>query len=98
MSYSTGMRWWNITLVQSISSSRAVITESPSTRSILINWLDLHHNTSMNTNSTLMTHQEMVIRMLKNPKVSEELARLNKNELADLDKKLSKQNSKETDK
>jgi hypothetical protein len=27
-----------------------------------------------------MTHQEMVIRMLKNPKVSEELARLNKNE------------------
>jgi hypothetical protein len=52
----------------------------------------------MKTNPTLMTHQEMVIRMLKNPKVSEELARLNKNELADLDKKLSKQNSKETDK
>jgi len=75
-----------------------VITESPSTRSILIKWLGLHHNTSMNTNPTLMTHQEMVIRMLKNPNVREELDRLNKNELADLDKKLSKQNSKETDK
>ena len=37
-----------------------------------------------------MTHQEMVIRMLKNPKVSEELARLNKNEFAALDKKISK--------
>ena len=45
-----------------------------------------------------MTHQEMVIRMLKNPNVREELDRLNKNELADLDKKLSKQDSKETDK
>ncbi|MEY3814691.1 MAG: hypothetical protein RJA18_1156 [Pseudomonadota bacterium] len=75
-----------------------MITESPSTRSILIKWLGLHHNTSMNTNRSLMTHQEIVIRMLKNPKVSEELARLNKNELADLDKKISKQNSKETDK
>ena len=41
-----------------------------------------------------MTHQEMVIRMLKNPKVSEELARLNKNEFAALDKKISKKTAK----
>jgi hypothetical protein len=41
-----------------------------------------------------MTHQEIVIRMLKNPKVSEELARLNKNELAALDKKISKKIAK----
>ena len=39
----------------------------------------------------------MVIRMLKNPKVREELARLNKNEFAALDKKISKKNGKETD-
>jgi hypothetical protein len=48
----------------------------------------------MNTNQSFMTHQEMVIRMLKNPKVSEELARLNKNEFATLDKKISKKTAK----